>query len=111
MPVTLGGTSITFNNSTTQDTAGLGFGQTWQSPSRAASTVYQNTTGRPIQILASTRGTGGIYWQVSSDNSTWFNAVYATSGGNFHGVTLIIPNNNYYRINGAVTIDVWTELR
>ncbi len=104
----LSGQTMNINGSASN---GIGGGQTWQSPSRAANTVYQNTTGKTIEVCASTSGTGGVYWQVSSDNATWFNTVYATSGGNFHGITLIIPNTHYYRINGAANIAVWTELR
>lgn len=89
----------------------LGWGQTWQTPIRTHSIDYQNTTGRPIQVCSSTRGAGGVFWQISSDGSTWYDTTYATSGGGYHGTTLIIPNTHYYRINGAATIDVWLELR
>lgn len=89
----------------------IGVGQTWQSftGSRAASTSYQNLTGRPIMVAINTsNNTSPI--QVSVNNSTW--VTIGSSGGSVLGtVTMIVPNNHYYRINGAGTITSWSELR
>ena len=89
----------------------LGGTQTWQSPSRSASTTYQNTTGRSIQAIVMTNGAGTVYFQTSPDNSTWYNVGWATAGGGYHTTTIVVPNNHYYRMNGAATITAWTELR
>ena len=107
----IGSQSVSY--ATTAGTANnvLGVSQTWQTPSRTYDTSYRNTTGKAIQVCASTRGSGSAYWQISTDDATWYNTTYAAGGGGYHGTTLIVPNNHYYRINGAATIDVWTELR
>jgi hypothetical protein len=86
--------------------------QTWQdmTASRAASTSYQNTTGGPISVSI----TQGVprYFQISTDNVTWFNLgkfADATSKPSAH--FFIIPDLIYYRINGSVTLLEWWELR
>ena len=87
----------------------IGLGQTWQdvSASRAVSTSYQNTTGKPIYVaLGASTGTRPV--EVSSDNSTW---VQIGQTGNGTSNSFVVPNNYYYRINGATTIDYWAELR
>jgi len=85
---------------------GLGNSQTWQdvSSSRAVSTVYQNTTGKPIQVNVDTNA--DVVLQVSADNST-----YISVGTTLNGVSAIIPNNHYYKVNGSGTVGYWAELR
>jgi len=87
-------------------TTGIGNSQTWQdvSSSRAVSTVYQNTTGKPIQVNVDTNA--DVVLQVSSDNST-----YISVGTTLNGVSAIIPNNHYYKVNGSGTVGYWAELR
>jgi hypothetical protein len=88
----------------------LGVGQTWQNvlSSRAALTSYQNTTGKPISVAISvSAGSGGNYIQVSSNNSTWIDLLLL---GDFQ-YSFIVPHNWYYRVNGAVTLARWAELR
>jgi hypothetical protein len=92
-------------------TQAIGLGQTWQSPSRSASTSYQNTSGRPIMVLARTRGAGTVNWELSSNGSSWTAAAYATANGDFYNASFIVPAGWYYRINGSATIDSWQELR
>lgn len=89
----------------------VGTSQSWQNltASRAHSTQYQNTTGTKIEV--SVRATGsGIHAQVSSDASTWINVgtfiVSESVSANFS-----VPPNHYYRVNGAATINYWSELR
>ena len=77
----------------------IGLGQTWQdvSGSRAVSTSYQNTTGKPIYVaLGASTGTRPV--EVSSDISTW---VQIGQTGNGTSNSFVVPNNYYYRINGA----------
>ena len=95
------------------DANDLGVNQTWQdvAGSRSASTSYQNTTGKPITVLIDDNG-GSNSFQVSTDNSTWLTLyTYPSGTGNYEKapVTVIIPNNHYYRFTGAFTR--WSELR
>jgi hypothetical protein len=87
--------------------------QTWQvvTGSRTAGTSYQNTTGRPISvaILASSGTTRDL--QVSTDNSTWIGVGRISSAGGIEYQTFVVPEQHYYRINGAATINTWSELR
>lgn len=97
--------------------ATIGEGQTWQdvTGSRAASTSYQNTTGRPIEvaIVAISTQISGRDIQISDDDSTWIRVGFCI--GNAGGLTpssFIVPDNWYYRINGAVDGSMtWAELR
>ena len=87
----------------------VGQNQVWSNPSRAVSTSYQNTTGRPIMIAI--RGENGNTVQASTNNSTWvtIGALRSASGVAMTNVSAIIPNNHYYRVNGG-TFDEWAEL-
>jgi hypothetical protein len=95
----------------TATSSGLGVGQTWQTPSRAASTAYQNTTGKPIFVSVSGgwNGVDATPFEVSNNGVTWINANNIHSGGTNYAAA-IIPNNGYYRWNGG-TITTWVELR
>lgn len=95
---------------TAQVSVPIGVGQTWQdvSGSRAHSTSYQNTTGRPISVSLTVDGSSRSI-QVSVNNSTWITV--AQSSSSKVSMSFIVPINWYYRINGSITIDVWAELR
>ena len=109
---------------------GLGVGQTWTdvTSSRAKSTEYQNTTGKPIMISVSfttdftRRGT----IQVSSSSGSGFITIADADGGDYYSasadtdhyanITVIIPNNIYYKLVHVGTPDTlvvrsWAELR
>lgn len=93
----------------------IGWGQTWQTPTRAVSTSYQNTTGRPIMVAISGRSTGtSRAFQVSADNSTFLTVgttTDSTSGGT-GGACFIVPPNWYYRTaGGGIDFLEWHELR
>ena len=92
----------------------LGGGQTWVTPARAHSTSYQNTTGRPIYVAV----TGDAAWagvrpfQVSSNNTTWITVGgFEDVGGANLACSAVIPSTWYYRVNGAINIYSWAELR
>lgn len=90
----------------------VGIGQTWQNVagSRAVSTSYQNTTGRPIIVnMVLNGGSTRRYVQVSSDNATWIDI--GSDSGSSTPNSFVVPNNWYYRVNGSTTIDRWAELR
>lgn len=42
-----------------------------------------------------------------------FVRIRATNGttGGFGGIAFIVPNNHYYRVNGAASLKNWAELR
>jgi len=84
-----------------------GGGQSWQNltGSRAASTSYTNSTGRPI-LVSITCGTSG---GVSSLN---VNSVDVANTGNNQTSTLqaIVPAGQSYYVTTA-TINNWAELR
>ena len=84
----------------------LGYDQTWQdmTASRAANTSYQNTTGKPIEVVIHANGSWTA--EVSDDAATWVK----TGKFDFQNVcAFIVPNGHYYRINGAFTS--WSELQ
>lgn len=88
----------------------IGVDQTWQdvSGSRAHTTSYQNTTGKPIQVAIA--DSSGSTLQVSTDDATWIN-IGTFSGTAATFLTAIIPNGYYYRMNGTMTATYWSELR
>jgi len=108
---------------------GLGVGQTWTdvTSSRAKSTVYQNTTGKPIMISVNftTDFTQRGQLQVSSSSGSGFITIADADGGDYYSasqdtdhyanITVIIPNNIYYKLIGApsdtLVLRSWTELR
>lgn len=94
----------------------LGVGQTWQDvkASRAVSTSYQNTTGRPIEVAIKgyIGGSSGRTFEASVDNSTWI--VVGWIGGNNNttsATSATIPDDWYYRVNGSLSAFSWAELR
>lgn len=104
---------------TAGDATQIGVGQTWQSPTRAKDTVYQNTTGKPIMALVSITRTSTAVgrFEVSTDNVTWVNICAIPTGATGAGqseISAIIPNNIYYRLNetsAGITVQTWAELR
>ena len=89
----------------------IGVNQTWQdmSSSRAASTSYQNTTGKPIMVAIKDASlSAGKVAAVSSDNSTFITIGSQGAAENSH-FYFIVPNNHYYKYTGAFAI--WCELR
>ena len=91
---------------------GIGVGQSWVNvlASRSANTIYQNTTGKPIQVsIAMDVGTDGNL-QASTDSSSWINVARIDNAGDMVG-PVIIPNNHYYRVSANGTLGIWAELR
>lgn len=104
--------------------SGLGVGQTWQDvkSSRSANdTAYQNTTGKPIQVVVSVwkdSNTDNGYFRVSSDGSTYVNVKrlrLRPADSTNPSAEVIVPNNHYYKVGGwswgTPTVDNWVELR
>jgi hypothetical protein len=91
----------------------LGVGQTWQSPTRAVSTTYQNTTGKPIFIsLAFDGRSGQIFAGETSPVSLLIAGPTGFAAGDSnarYSLMAIIPNNWFYRAEG--NLNMWAELR
>ena len=94
--------------------AGIGAGQTWANltGSRAIATSYQNTTGKPIQVLIQTDVNVAGDFQVSPNNSTW-TTVYDSVGssGDTNVISVIVPNLIYYKLLSSDNLKSWAELR
>lgn len=105
--------------------SGVGIGQTWQrfevltylNPTRVVNTSYQNTTGKPIQVIVDIRAAvEGMHFQVSANNSTWVTLATVDDITPVDTISPIIPTNHYYRAytnpyGGLGIIDKWLELR
>lgn len=81
----------------------LGYNQTWQvvTGSRALSTTYYNTTGKPIYVLID--GLAGAIGFVVNGNT-------GLSGGGANNYSFIVPINNSYSAT-ASSVARWSELR
>ncbi|WP_109317203.1 hypothetical protein [Pseudovibrio ascidiaceicola] len=86
---------------------GLGTGnQYWRnmSGSRSTFTVYQNTSGKSIEVAIYSNSTEFV--QVSFDGSTWISLLRIGTG---HSASFVVPEGHYYKFNGA--FNTWRELR
>jgi hypothetical protein len=83
----------------------LGYGQTWQSVTRANGTTYYNTTGKPITCLW-TCGNSSTTFNASVNGVSIFNNPY----NQVQTVTWVVPPNASYVINTIATV-VFAELR
>lgn len=92
--------------------AQLGVGQTWQNvtASRAVSTTYTNSTGKPIQVLvsASTTNSGSAFTVNGLPAITWAGAFYANPTTSNMAISVIIPIGNTYSCSAFTS---WYELR
>lgn len=89
------------------------FTKTWYTTSqRAPSTVYQNTTGKPIIVIGWLVGSNSdiqILCDASSTPTTVILDQYANAGfgTNFY---FMVPNNYYYELSGSgITPEAWVE--
>lgn len=95
---------------------GVGSGQTWQNKLsvRAATTVYQNTTGKPIEVsVAVFHVSGGnSYAYCSASNPPTGNqiATYGSSSSFIGTFSFIVPPLHYYQVNPLTSINTWWEL-
>jgi hypothetical protein len=110
------GNILTSNGTTWQSVArpqSIGEGQTWQdvASSRVAGTSYQNTTGRAIQVIISGFSSVARAVQVSSDDSTFITIGQTGGSSDGEGVSFIVPNSWYYKIESPHTTSFWVELR
>ena len=105
----------------------IGVDQTWQdvTASRAISTTYTNSTGRPIQVSVSVNSTtnSGCYvrFYINGVVVARQGAAQSSSLDARANVSLIIPNGNTYKIEnadqagnngqGQIALQTWFELR
>jgi hypothetical protein len=92
----------------------LGYGQTWQAPSRAIGTTYYNTTGKPIMVTA-------VYANTSTNQTVGFTVAgvnisfdqNSTANTGAGGTLIIPPGASYvtYTSAGTLTLTAWSELR
>lgn len=86
----------------------LGYGQTWQNVtgSRAVTTTYYNTTGKPITVFISGNSTG-----FSSFNTGGISFPFTTNTSTVGAGTFIVIPNASYSVTSITTITNWNELR
>lgn len=96
----------------------IGEGQTWNDvlSERTHTTVYQNTTGRPISVQCALKksSAGDGFFQISPDGAAWL-TVAGYSPGAHTFVSIVVPSGYYYRatqqFNKSEAWSVWLELR
>lgn len=95
------GINSTSINTTSQS---LGVGQRWQFVSRSTRTWYQNTTGKPIEVMFRSR-TGGVTFVRVGPNTGWFASMAFADGssGTWTYGTFIVPPNHYYYLDPVGT--------
>ena len=89
----------------------LGYGQTWQTVTRALGTTFYNTTGKPIQLNAYTASvsTAGTFTITVSGTASSFQY---TTQASFLGTALIPAGASYVlTFSGSLAAQSITELR
>jgi hypothetical protein len=100
-------TALRVKDAIDANVAGVGVDQTWQAVTRTSGTSYQNTTGKPIQIVVGSNNTA-MTLEVSVNGSTWL--TLGTTGTNVPAsFSPVIPDQHYYRATGGIAN--WRELR
>ena len=97
-----------FVNAQINSTGLAGSAQSLQAPSRALSTVYTNSTGRPIIVFVlSSLAANYLYGYI---NGNLVQQSYGAGGATGCSVILIVPNGATYQVNGG-TLSSWLEIR
>lgn len=115
--VKVGATGVVFPDGTTQSTAAIGQGQSWQNVSggRALNTTYTNSTGRPIQVTCTVRAQNGNGASAVVDGVTLLSSYTVDCCGvpqiSYFPFSFIVPAGSTYRINGGSDFSAWAELR
>jgi len=110
--------SVNYANTTGGSTNAIGYNQSYVNvtSTRAFSTTYTNSTGKPIMlIIFATRGSvSTASLQISVDGGAAFTFAYGSNsgGGNYCVGSIIIPNGQTYRVTSSdATLNSWVELR
>lgn len=96
--------------------SGIGVGQTWQNVtgSRAAGTAYQNTTGKPIMVHIQTASSSTTGLSISTTGAYTGEQVEVFTGdssGFTKTISVIVPDDHYYRLDSGGSFGNWSELR
>jgi len=95
MTLTISGTTLTWNDSTTQTVGGYtlvpGMTNKWTAPSRAAGTTYTNSTGYPLAVIIGIPASGSCFTTFNINGTTIFNPYYSGSSGCYM-VNAIVPS-------------------
>lgn len=99
--------------------SGLGYGQTWKDvkASRTVSTIYTNSTGKPILVSISPNGARDHYMGFDCFINNVKVAVSVGFGGESKPqLCFIVPNGSTYKIEYSANvtkngINMWAELR
>ena len=91
----------------------IGYGQTWQNPSRSAGTLYYNTTGKPIEVsivVFATAASWDTYLTINGINVSY------SKSGNANSLyqclcAIVPPGGNYITTGSNYNIVTWSELR
>ena len=95
----------------------IGYGQTWQNVtgSRAVSTTYYNTTGKPIYINVSGTIAGGSYPVFNAIiNGVTISGTSVSTTGTGGSISGVVPVGASYSVApsaGTLTLVNWSELR
>ena len=90
----------------------IGVDQTWQdvTGSRVSGTTYTNSTGKPIEVIILTSGSG-----VAQDNTISINGVVVarsfSASGVISNLSVIVQNGSTYLLTTAYAPSKWSELR
>src|SRR5690606_36188517 len=90
--------------------------QSWSNEfsNRSPNTIYQNTTGRPINVIVRASGLSSgnhVIFRTSPNGSTGWIQIGLFVFDSSQSQSAIIPNGWYYQINGNVNLGAWSELR
>lgn len=93
----------------------LGVGQTWKDmkASRINGGVYQNTTGKPIQVFLMISDTNGVALKISIGDIS-YTASYDVGTSSAAPFSFIVPNNTTYSFSWGTRpadLQFWWELR
>ena len=88
----------------------VGRSQTWQNPTRATNTTYQNTTDSPIMVIVSlvTNANENVQCGAAAGSMA---TLYTNNDWDRDAFSFIVPNGHYYRLNSTDAINSWAELR
>lgn len=77
---------------------------------RTHSTIYRNDSGKTIMLSIWAKNNARQV-EVSVDQNNWINVGTLGHADDGENVSLLIPPEHYYRVNGSTTIMSWAELR
>jgi len=91
----------------------LGYSQVWTNvtSSRAYSTTYYNTTGRPISVSINVSGANNLTSSLTVNGLVIQSITNSTGGTLGVPLTAIVPPSGSYSASGTLTISTWLELR